>query len=330
MEDLSKDEFLEILRKYRLDEATSEEKSLVNNYYKAFEINPDVLDTMHERQQNEIGAEIKEGLDLQLAFQERIADKRRNLRSITKWAVAASLAALVLASMFFIGKNRQILAPVSVVEKEPEVAKKNNLVQLPDGSTVILSADSKIDYPTSFDKEDKRVVYLIGEAYFDIQPNPKKPFIVHTGKLTTTVLGTAFNIRALPGESSITVTVTRGEVKVGNEKRTFSILHPREQIVYSINKDEAVHEVVDADKVVQWKENDLYFDDITISTAAGILEERFKVKITIGDEHLKNQRFTTTFNKDESLESILTSIVTFSDAAYEMSVDKKEITLSPK
>ena len=330
MEDLSKNEFLEILRKYRLKEATPEETQLVNAYYAAFDINPDVLKSLPEIQQNRIAAEIKEGLDLQLAFQERIADKKHNLRLIAKWAVAASMAALVLSGVYFMKKNGEISTPISVVKSDPEVARKNNLVQLPDGSTVILSADSKIDYPTSFDKQDKRVVYLTGEAYFDIQPNPAKPFVVHTGKLVTTVLGTAFNIRALPGESSITVTVTRGEVKVGNEKTTFSILHPREQIVYNVGKDEAVQEVVNVDKIVEWKENDLYFDDITISTAAGILEERFNVKITVDDEHLKNQRFTTTFNKDESLESILTSIVTFSDASYKMTPDKKQVALFPK
>jgi transmembrane sensor len=329
MENLSKDEFLEILRKYRLNTASAEEIELVHSYYEAFEVQPDILETMPEDEQTRIAEEIKSNLDMQLSFQERIDEKRHNRRVLIGWVVAASVAAIVFSVFLFNGR-RKTREPVAQVATEAAASRKNNLVQLPDGSTVILSADSKIDYPTSFDKKAQRVVYLTGEAYFDIQSNPAKPFIVHTGKLVTTVLGTAFNIRALPGEKSITVTVTRGAVKVANENRTFSILHPQEQITYSIEKDEAVQESVNAEKIVEWTENDLYFDDITISTAADILEKRFLVKIRVTDEHLKNQRFTTTFNKEESLESILTSIGAFSNASFKMSADKKEITLSPK
>ncbi len=329
MEDLTKEEFFEILRRYRLKQATAEEIKLVNSYYDVFEVKPDILDSLDENGQIEIGEGIKEGLDLQLTFQERIADRKRNLRLAFRWVAAACVAALVFSALFFV-KQRQAKQEIAAVQNKVPTTKKNNLVQLPDGSTVILSADSKIDYPTSFDGHAQRVVYLTGQAYFDVQPNPKKPFIVHTGNLVTTVLGTAFNIRALPGEKSITVTVTRGQVRVGDDKRTFSVLHPRQQIVYNIPDDEAVKETVDAEKIVEWKEDDLYFDDITISTASKILEERFDVRIAIGDEQLKNQRFTTTFGKAENLESILTSIVTFANASYVISQDKKQITLSPK
>lgn len=329
MEDLSKEEFGEILRKYRLKQASEEEIRLVHSYYDVFEVKPDRLGGLSEEEQNAIGTEIKEELDLQLAFQEGIADRKRKTRTVFRWVAAASVAALI-ATGVFISRQPDTKIPVSVVETKAPVAKKNNLVQLPDGSTVILSADSKIDYPTSFDGHSQRVVYLTGQAYFDIQPNPSKPFIVHTGNLVTTVIGTAFNIRALPGEKSITVTVTRGKVKVGDEKRTFSVLLPQEQIVYSIPDQEVVKETVNADKIVEWKEDDLYFDDITISTASGILEERFGVRIDVHNEQLKNQRFTTTFGKNENLESILTSIVTFANASYVISPDKKQITLSPK
>ncbi len=329
MEDLSKEAFLEILRRYRSGTASDEEIALVHSYYEAFEFQPDILDTFTENERNEIEAEVREGLDIQLRFQDQIAKKRMSRKILIRWSVAASVAALVL-SAFFLFKTADQQQSVSSTDTTRAVIRKNNLVQLPDGSTVILSADSKIDYPTSFEKESKRVVYLTGQAYFDIQSNPDKPFVVHTGNLVTTVLGTAFNIKALPGEKSITVTVTRGKVQVANQKRIFSVLLPQQQMVYDIPKDEAVREVVDAAKVVEWKEDDLYFDDITVSTASAILSERFQVAIEIKDEQLKNQRFTTTFGRDENLESILTSITTFSNATYKVSSDKKHIVLSPK
>src|SRR5687768_11794332 len=68
-------------------------------------------------------------------------------------------------------------------------------IKLPDGSTVVLNGGSKLEFPESF-APDVREVTLKGEAYFDITHDPKRPFVVHTGKVRTTVLGTAFNIKA--------------------------------------------------------------------------------------------------------------------------------------
>ena len=90
---------------------------------------------------------------------------------------------------------------------------KTKTVHLPDGSTVVLNTSSRLD------DTKPREVTLIGEGYFDIQKAPGQPFLVHTGKLTTRVLGTTFNIRAYPGDKSIQITVTKGRVQVMNANR---------------------------------------------------------------------------------------------------------------
>lgn len=71
-------------------------------------------------------------------------------------------------------------------------------MRLPDGSTVLLNEGSELSYSTSFGKQAREVT-LTGEGYFDVQHNLSKPFKVLTGNVTTTVLGTAFNIKAYPG-----------------------------------------------------------------------------------------------------------------------------------
>src|SRR5690606_2603405 len=75
----------------------------------------------------------------------------------------------------------------------------HQLLLLPDGSTVLLNNNSSLDFPQQF-TGDTREVILKGEAYFDIKPDASRPFIIHTGKVKTRVLGTAFNIRAYPEE----------------------------------------------------------------------------------------------------------------------------------
>jgi ferric-dicitrate binding protein FerR (iron transport regulator) len=82
------------------------------------------------------------------------------------------------------------------------------LINLPDGSKVVLNANSKLEYPPGF-SNNTREVYLDGEAYFDIAHDPGKPFIVHTGSISTRVLGTAFNINAYRSQQFVEVTVTR-------------------------------------------------------------------------------------------------------------------------
>ncbi|WP_163024732.1 FecR family protein, partial [Pseudomonas viridiflava] len=97
-------------------------------------------------------------------------------------------------------------------------------VNMPDGSTVILNNNSSISYPKVFGV--KRAVTLTGVGYFDIRHDLKKSFTVHTGNLSTVVLGTAFNIKAYDRDHEISVTVTRGKVSVLDSNAALAILTP--------------------------------------------------------------------------------------------------------
>ncbi|MCE6989772.1 FecR family protein [Dyadobacter sp. CY323] len=326
---MQQEQFLKILEKYRTGKATREETDLIKAYYNAFEFRPDILDSMSEMDQETLALEIKRNIDEQAPEKAEIVFPSAQ-RKLPVWSAYAAAVLVLLVSAFVFFRNTEKAEPeVVYVKSEKKVSKPNNFVQLPDGSTVILTAGSKIDYPDSFDNKKKREVYLSGEAYFDIQRNPAKPFIVHAGKLSTTVLGTAFNIRAWPGDESITVTVTRGRVKVSDQNKIFGTLIPDQQITYNTVNHEAVQQKVNAEKTVEWKSENLLFDDVTVFNAAKLIEERFSVKIRIDGERLKTQRFTTTFGKDETLESVLKSITEFNDARYELDPINKAVIISP-
>ena len=55
---------------------------------------------------------------------------------------------------------------------------------------------------------------MTGEAFFEVSENPHKPFIVRSGNITTTALGTSFNISNFPNDERITVSLATGKVKV--------------------------------------------------------------------------------------------------------------------
>ena len=82
---------------------------------------------------------------------------------------------------------------------------------------------------------------------------------------------------------------------------------------------------MDSNTNLDWKKQDLLFDDVTVGEATELLEERFNVTIICNNELIKSQRFTTTFMKDETLDQVLKSICEFNNAVY--SYDKEKATV---
>lgn len=188
-------------------------------------------------------------------------------------------------------------------------------ITLSDGSRVWINAGSELKYMAEF-TGNTREVYLNGEAYFDIKKDPKRPFIVHTGKLNTTVLGTAFNIKTDAKNNEIKVTVTRGKVKVSKGKQTLALLIPDEQIVYNTASETYSEHKVDAAKMINWLPGDLFFDNVTFGDAAKILSERFNVRIEFANEQIKNCRFSGTAIANKEVEEILAVICRFNHSTY--------------
>lgn len=190
-------------------------------------------------------------------------------------------------------------------------------ITLPDGSTVILNNHSSITFPKAFGNQ--RTVVLAGEGYFDIKHDAKKSFTVLTGKLSTTVLGTAFNIKAYDSDHEILVTVTRGKVSVLDNNAVLAVLTPNQQMVFNKGHKQANLAHVVAKNVIQWQESDIFFDDISLDDAAQILSRRFNTTITVDNVSAKKCRFTATFLKGESLDQILKIICAYNNAQYQTS-----------
>jgi transmembrane sensor len=189
-------------------------------------------------------------------------------------------------------------------------------ITLSDSSRIWVNAGSELRYPQAFDGK-KREVFLTGEAYFDIHHDAAKPFIVHTGSLITTVLGTAFNIKALKPAEAVIVTVTRGKVSVADGTQLLGYLTPNRQLTFDKLNQRSVQKLVNADEVIAWqKESEIHFEDITFGEAAKQLEQRFNVSISFSTEKVKNCRFSGTALQGKNLEQILKIICAFNNASY--------------
>lgn len=331
---MSKERLTHLFQKYVYKTCTQAEyaelMSLINDKNKATELDQ-LMNDEWEKHRN--GPELDKKsvdqlFDRILSAGEYIQEHNQTIklntgRSWIIWA-AASLLLGIFAFWFYSSnsessnKAKQAQAIASRTNPVIKLATINEhkKIKLPDGSIVILNNGSKLEFPKNFSGNTREII-LEGEGYFDIKHNAEKPFIVHTGKISTTVLGTAFNIKAYDKENNVVVTVTRGKVMVKNENKTLGIIVPDQQIVFNKTEMESSLSPVVASKIVEWQEKDLYFDDVTMDEAASQLAKRFNIKIKFASEESRSCRFTATFLKGESLEEILEVITSFNHITYQ-------------
>jgi transmembrane sensor len=234
--------------------------------------------------------------------------------------IAAVAAVLVICSTLYLELPalKKLLHPVELTALRVPLNQQTQIT-LADGSKVWINASSQLKYPKQFNSKT-REVYLTGEAYFDIQHDADKPFIIHTGKVITTVLGTAFDIKEDKISHTIKITVTRGKVSVANGNTQLGILTPNQQISFNLLNSKATQTEVDAKQAIAWQ-NELHFEDITFAEAASQLQQRFNVKINFSNDKVKNCRFTGTALKGEKLDKILKVICAFNNATYQTKAD---------
>lgn len=172
--------------------------------------------------------------------------------------------------------------------------------RLPDGSMVMLNKASSITYPSVF-KGDKRPVKLKGEAFFEVAPDKKKPFVISVNDIEVTVVGTSFNIKEANGNTD--VIVETGIVRVTRNGQTVE-LHAGEQLHAEANNTFEKSEVTD-NLHSYYRSRVFICDETPLSKLVTALEEAYRVKIHFKNEDaLKNLRINITL-KNESIERVM-------------------------
>lgn len=158
-------------------------------------------------------------------------DHQRRYRPVSQWPWKKIAAVLV----FTIGLGwfiRQYTEP----QKEDVIVQNGEQkhVVLPDGSQVWLNSGSQLSYDKDFLKKNIREVLLSGEAFFDIQHDPKHAFIIHTRYIDIKDIGTRFNVKAYPEDDQVETTLLKGEVEVYRKDEPGKTIHlkPNEKIIF--------------------------------------------------------------------------------------------------
>jgi len=247
--------------------------------------------------------------------------RRINYRNYLK--IAAAIVVIALLPLLYFKQLRSEKNSVAYNEIYNPKGQKR-LVTMPDGSNIYLNGDSKIRYAQDFNT-GKRTVYLEGEAFFDVQHRSKQPFTVYTGKVSTTVLGTSFNINAYPSLKDITITVHSGKVGVliKNKGKTApaQFLLPNEQLTINKSGWPAVKKSVNAIDFDSWREYKLFFYDKPLSEIAEVIAREYDLDILIKTEALKDMKLTAKFDKC-SAKQIMETIAKLTGSKYKIYENK--------
>lgn len=247
-----------------------------------------------------------------------------------KGAAAAAAVLLITLGAYWYLQSPAVLSGQELVE-QVNLEAAPMPVELEDGSVVWLKRASKLTYLEPF-SEGERSVQLIGEGFFEIAKDPKRPFIVWTNHLETRVLGTSFNLKAEEGDSIVQVALVEGSVEVAwDAQRDTSIrISPGEQLTYHHQMQRMEKERFVSDAPYAWKNGIIYFTKADVYEVAMTLEKWYGKQFKIEGDRLISGKLVHRYDtKKLTLNEVLQGISKVMDYRFEAQANG-DILILPK
>jgi len=304
-----------LFERYQSGTATAEERKLVETW---FESHYGQQGRKLSRNQE---TEVFEDLDTRIATM--LASSTTVRKRDFKWLqVAAVLFTVVGAGLYGYQHLLKIKeAPETFTEIRSQNGEKKQ-VTLADGTIVFLNSGSSVFVSSKFGQQ-KREVKLTGEAFFEVHHNLSKPFIIHSGKLQTTDIGTSFNINAYPEDNKVKITVATGIVKVEANSRSgkpelfAKDLIRNQALSYNKIKNSHIVTTVNSDAVSSWRTNHLLFDNASYTEIARSVARWYNLDITLSPRIHDSKRYTLSFN-NERPDKVLNVLSSLTQTTYTM------------
>ncbi len=173
-------------------------------------------------------------------------------------------------------------------------------IVLADGTKVWLNAHSSLKFFNSL-KGSSREVWLKGEAYFEVEHNKEKAFLVHTAQQDIRVLGTKFNVRSTSNYGQTTLIEGRVALRNGQVK-----LAPGQQLSTQDGQDLPV-ENVDVEPYLAWKEGYFLFNNEPLAYALEQLADWYDVEFDYKD-NISGEKVWMTSSKYRDIKEVLQMI----------------------
>ncbi|WP_300601333.1 FecR family protein [Niabella sp.] len=320
-----------LFEKIRSRTATAEEIALVDDWVDQFNvqgIDPKVLAEKMGKDQAAVWDALQE---YRHQTEKNNNSPKKSAGAVLKYA-AILIAILAVPVLIYIAgsrkevENRHLLAPAVTDNGATYLAcnkgEHAKLFILPDSTRLYLNSNSLLVYdPGSYNRENRRVKLEKGAAFFEVTKNTAKPFIVQTDSLTVTVTGTSFEVVFLPGLHKNSVSVRSGSVAVSRKGQPVAALQAGQALLQ--NPTSGGFEVQPAaEALAQWTSGALVFSNAGISEIKYLLENRFDKKVTDKTGKLNSGiKFNATFNGDAPLTEIAAALSSLYNVQYSVEKD---------
>jgi ferric-dicitrate binding protein FerR (iron transport regulator) len=308
-----------VLARYLKGDCTPEERADVEKWFVSLDTKNDdsrLFDSREEEElQKKMLAEIRQRIGV---VTEKGGQKQRWM--IMPMRVAASLLIIMLAgaAWFFLQSpgthlpfayNRNVSDQVITLNNNTQEVQEH---RLPDGSVIQLHPRGTIVYAKPF-AADKREVRLIGEAFFDVTKDKKRPFVINAHDVMVKVLGTSFNVTAYEDASEVKVAVKTGRVSVTRpmnytrrEGLDEVILTPNQEVIYSMVKENFSKQIVASPQIILPKPTlfQMEYDAAPVDEIFEVLEANYGIDIVYDPKVLSTCSLTTRMEEEGFYERI--------------------------
>ena len=231
-------------------------------------------------------------LQAQINHQSQITNyKSQIIRPLRRFYYAAAAVALLVfgVALWLLLPNQQGEAFIAQTNEQ-----ETQTFSLSDGSEIALNESSSLAYAADFGKKTREVLFE-GEAKFSVAKDAERPFIIHVGDYSVTVLGTEFLLRAYPTDSIYTLQLTSGKVKVK---------HMQDSLFAETG------DLVQFNTVTKQFRKKLEANNILLSDLVNRLERLYDVRIEVGDTALSHETLYISINTDDSFEDVCAALET--------------------
>ena len=264
------------LVRYFLKQASEEEKEAIRQW----------IESSEENRRRFVRERIR--FDASVLVDEVAVDasaKRYRMHPALSWSLKVAASVLILLGSLYLYDNYRITRLIQTFQSVYVPAGNRTNIQLPDGTSVWLNANTSLRYPMAF-SENSREIMLDGEAYFEVAKD-KKPFIVKTDKYDVEVLGTTFNVEAYKDKPDFRTMLYEGKVKLYNAKTPKAVYLSPGQTAELMGESLRVVPTTDPNSY-RWKDGLIYIEDKSFNAIMELFEKFYDVQIVVNNQAVKD------------------------------------------
>jgi ferric-dicitrate binding protein FerR (iron transport regulator) len=273
-----------ILKRYLLGNAKGDDAGAVDNWYDSFD--NERLVPLSEEETAATGQEIWDKVAPALSEEKKVW-------TLPTWLKVAAMILIIAgaAGTFLLLHRRHGQQDAIAFTTISTGVGEKKKVTTQDGSQLVLNAGTTIRIQNDF-SNDRKIELVDGEVFFDVKTDAQRPFTVTSGSLTTTVLGTSFNISAYAALNNLSIGVVDGKVSVAGDSAPLSVLMKEEELVF--NKASKTYKKIPLDEsLTAWQSGRVVLNDLSFSEMAVLMKKNYGVDIVTEDPVIRSTRYTT-------------------------------------